>query len=148
MDAELKAKLERVRGWLQADAGRVVVAAVCGAAVELSSEVPQAYAEFLKVSDGARFGELDLWSCAGLEENRWVVGEEFRGWTAIGQLVYEPLLMGRDGAVVLTPNHGAVVRLGGFDDFLGAVLGEGYKDLFDGAQESRWFEALLSMGLR
>lgn len=91
-----------------------------------------AYGELLGVCDGARFGELVLWSAAELDGQQYRIAGAIAGEAlCVGQLDVSPLALDGDGELWLVGDERygeATRRLGRLDDVLLAAL-----DQLDGA---------------
>jgi hypothetical protein len=104
------------------------------------------YAAFIsRLSDGGRFGVVDLWSGSELMGNQFRVTEPEK-YVEIGQVLYEPLLMDKDSQVYWSKDE--VLRsLGSFDCFLrDYVFGSGYLALSATADDP-WWSLMLQNGI-
>lgn len=149
MDEALKSRLERIRSILRNDPDTIVAGDLRDPATDSLAAVWAPYAALLRIADGGRLGVVDLWSAAELLDNAWVA-EHLPGgpekWLAIGQLLYEPIGMNREGKVTVFPAHAPPRSLGTLDSFLEAITGPGYARLFDGADQTPWWEVLRTAG--
>jgi hypothetical protein len=150
MTPEIERRMAVLRRTLDEEPSRLMAGKVNLPASESTEGVWPPYADFLSVADGGRFGEVDLWSAQELPANEWVA-EGLPGgvgrWTAIGQVVYQPLGMAQDGSVTFFPEHEPPVEFGTLDEFLLRITGGDYKSVFAGAERSPWFKVLQAAGL-
>jgi hypothetical protein len=152
MNDRLKSRIEKLRRLLLSRGDGVLLGefrAELKKAPEL--ELIPAHAAFLAVSDGGRFGSVDVWSSDELPQNQFRAEVRPGGtshWLEIGQVAYAPVFLRRsDGAIELpefahTTNR-VVPDIDTFLDYY--VFGSQYAELFDGAQNDRWNGFLASV---
>lgn len=103
------------------------------------------YYDLLKVTNGARCGDIDFWSYSELESNQYVLSDiqdDKESWLSIGQILYEPLLMNRfDGNVYKLDEDGTTMNgFGELDFFLkNDVFGSGYCKVIPDSEQDDWF---------
>jgi len=103
------------------------------------------YYDLLRITNGARCGDIDLWSYGELERNQYVLSDmqdEEESWLSIGQILYEPLIMNRfDGNVYKLDEDGNTMNgFGELDFFLkNDVFGSGYCKLIPDSEQDDWF---------
>lgn len=111
------------------------------------------YYDLLKVTNGARCGDIDLWSYSELERNQYVLSDmqdDKQSWLAIGQILYEPLLMNRfDGNVYKLDEDGTTMNgFGELDFFLkNDVFGSGYCRVIPDSEQDDWYLFLEKKGI-
>lgn len=103
------------------------------------------YYDLLKVTNGARCGDIDFWSYSELGRNQYVLSDmqdDKESWLAIGQILYEPLLMNRFGGNVykLDENGATMNGFGELDFFLkNDVFGSGYCRVIPDSEQDDWY---------
>lgn len=106
------------------------------------------YCEFLKACNGARCGDIDLWSINDLLQNQfYIVGMDGGKdeWLCIGQVLYEPLMLNKqDGIVYLFRkdelDNTPIFCFESFSELIeNYVFGEGYKDIVPNAENDEWY---------
>lgn len=111
------------------------------------------YYDLLKVTNGARCGDIDLWSYSELERNQYVLSDmqdDKESWLAIGQILYEPLLMNRfDGNVYRLDEDGTTMNgFGELEFFLeNIVFGSGYCRVIPDSEQDDWVLFLKKKGI-
>ena len=65
--------------------------------------IAPAHCSFLKLCNGGTFGDIILWSAEELLENQYHIPAEQPSWYEIGQLLYEPLFLGKHTQYVIFP---------------------------------------------
>lgn len=107
-----------------------------------------AYADFLRVCDGGRFGEIDLWAGDELGGNQYLVSSIPGGasrWLVIGQVLYQPLALERSTSqLTLFDTEGLEARaLGDLDKFLeGLLSAQGYLAVTQAEEPDEWSRLL------
>lgn len=106
-----------------------------------------AYSEFLKVTDGARFGAIDFWSYDDLKRNQFVLHERQNSngtLLSVGQILYQPLILDSADQSVYTFKQDddlaiPLTFIGDFDDFLSTyVFGEKYQEIIPDYNGDEW----------
>lgn len=111
------------------------------------------YYDLLKLTNGARCGDIDLWSYSELERNQYVLSDmqdDKASWLSIGQILYEPLIMNRfDGTVCRLDEDGtAMYGLGELEFFLNdVVFGSGYCKVIPDSEQDDWYLFLKKKGI-
>ncbi|MEK4063903.1 MULTISPECIES: hypothetical protein [Paenibacillus] len=113
------------------------------------------YFEFLKESDGARCGAVDLWSFDEFPSHQSRVSDFLGGienWIEVGQVLYEPLVIDKNSGQVYCFCQGHPARvgqtLGDFHYFLlNYVFGGKYEELIPDAHLDDWYQFLKRIGL-
>ncbi|POZ55840.1 hypothetical protein MKY08_13610 [Lysinibacillus sp. FSL M8-0337] len=111
------------------------------------------YYDFLRLTNGARCGDIDLWGYSELEKNQYVLSDlqdEKESWLSIGQILYEPLLINRlDGNVYeFIVDDGSKNCLGELDFFLkNYVFGSSYSKVIPNSEKDDWFLFLKKNGM-
>lgn len=111
------------------------------------------YYDLLKITNGARCGDIDLWSYSELESHQYVLSDiqdDKESWLAIGQILYEPLIMNRfDGNVYKLDEDGTTMNgFGELDFFLkNAVFGSGYCRVIPDSEQDDWYLFLKKKGI-
>lgn len=108
------------------------------------------YYEFLKICNGARFGDIDFFSFDNLDDAQYFIEDSLddnHQWMNIGQILYEPLVIDKkDGRIYQLgsyPGEGTVKCYGEFDDFLlEYVFGEKYKEIIPDSEDDEWYKVL------
>ena len=103
--------------------------------------------QFLTEADGGRFGSIDIWSFAELDQNQFYTSQMPGGsdaWLVIGQILYEPLAISREtNKVVCYPQNGEPRDLGEIDRFLiHNAFGVGYAEIIPDAEQEEWWRVL------
>lgn len=152
MNDSLKLRIEHLRAALERrDDGVTFGEFRAGRKAPSREALNPLHAAFLDLSDGGRFGAVDLWSTDELEENQFRAQAKPGGadsWLEIGQIVYEPIFLRRSDSTVHLPQFrgGAAHTTMNFDTFLeDYVFGNKYAQLYDGAGEERWHTFLSSV---
>ena len=70
---------------------------------EVLQLIAPVHSAFLKLCNGATFGDIILWSVEELLENQYRVPSEQPSWYEIGQLLYEPLFLDKHSQCVIFP---------------------------------------------
>jgi hypothetical protein len=117
-------------------------------------KILQRYFDFLKESDGARCGAIDLWSFNELDTNQYRVTElsgSIEKWFEIGQILYEPLVIDKiSGEVYLFEGYpdGEGRSFGDLEDFLlNYVFGGRYAEIIPNAESDEWYQFLKRINL-
>lgn len=103
------------------------------------------YYNLLKLTNGARCGDIDFWSYSEIERNQYVLSDiqdDKQSWLAIGQILYEPLIMNRsDGNVYKLDEDGTTMNsFGDLDFFLkNVVFGSGYCRVIPDSEQDDWY---------
>jgi len=113
------------------------------------------YFALLNLTNGARCGDIDLWSYSELERNQYVLSDiqdEKESWLSIGQILYEPLIMNKfDGNVYrfITDEDDTLMNCFGELDFFlkNYVFGSGYCKAIPNFEEDDWFLFLKKKGM-
>ncbi|MDK8179563.1 hypothetical protein [Paenibacillus sp. UMB4589-SE434] len=111
------------------------------------------YYDLLKVTNGARCGDIDLWSYSELEGHQYVLSDmqdDKESWLAIGQILYEPILMNRfDGNVYRLDEDGTTMNgFGELDFFMqNVVFGSGYCRVIPDSEQDDWLLFLKKKGI-
>lgn len=154
MDQVIHQRLRLVRHYLDSDP-RSLTAAKLREGWSGDQQVPDegsAYFEFLKESDGARFGIIDLFDHALLPERNSDIEEFDTGlWLCVGQVLYEPLLIDRrnGNVAILKRDSGEIIKIAAsFDAFLeNYAIGPRYSELLARPAEDRWSQVLRSLAI-
>ncbi len=99
--------------------------------------------EFLKVSDGGRYGSIDMFANRNLAANQfWLEQIPAKDALVVGQILYRPLFLDSDSYHLLFSPAGAdLVDLGPADDvLLHQFLGQGYERLGPSFREDEWWD--------
>jgi len=105
------------------------------------------YSEFLKITNGARFGSIDLWNYDDLKRNQFVLHDRQNSkesLISIGQILYEPLILDINDQSVYTFKQDddpdiAMTFIGDFDSFLSNyVFGEWYGKIIPDYDSDQW----------
>ena len=153
MTPDVESRLDAMRRTLAASPLGVVAGEVRGpwsGETCLADGWPE-YRAFLEACDGGRFGSVDLWSASELAGKQFLGADlpgERADWIVVGQLLYEVLALDARGQVVVARRDGPHESLGGLDDFLIRLLGEGYSTLVEGGEQDEWWDVLGDAGLR
>lgn len=111
------------------------------------------YYDLLKVTNGARCGDIDLWSYSELERNQYVLSDmqdDKESWLAIGQILYEPFIMNKfDGTVYRLDEDGTTMNdFGELDFFMqNVVFGSGYCKVIPDSEQDDWYLFLKKKGI-
>lgn len=111
------------------------------------------YYDFLKLTNGARCGDIDLWSYSEVEHNQYVLSDiedDKESWLSIGQILYEPLIMNRfDGTVYRLDEDGTTMNgYGELEFFLNEVVfGSEYCKVIPDSEQDDWFLFLKKTGI-
>ncbi|OBY78144.1 hypothetical protein BBG47_18000 [Paenibacillus sp. KS1] len=103
------------------------------------------YYDLLKITNGARCGDIDFWSYSEFESRQYVLSDiqdDKESWLAIGQILYEPLIMNRfDGNVYKLDEDGTTMNgFGELDFFMqNVVFGSGYCKVIPDSEQDDWF---------
>lgn len=115
-----------------------------------------AYSDFLEVTNGARFGSIDLWSYENLKRSQFVLLDRQNtqgSLLAIGQVLYVPLILDTSNHSVYTFKQDEELDvpmkfLGEFDDFLNNyVFGKKYGEIIPDYETDEWILFLKSIGV-
>ena len=114
------------------------------------------YIEFLKISDGAYFGEIILFSSSELAKNQFYV-ETLQGereiWLFIGHILYEPIVINKvDGKVYRfyrdVPTDTLEECFGSFDNFLKEyAFSRKYSSIVPVDQDDEWVKLLTELNM-
>jgi hypothetical protein len=105
------------------------------------------YSEFLDITNGARFGAIDLWSYDDLTRNQFVLHDRQNSkesLISIGQILYEPIILDINDQKVYTfklddDSDIPMTFIGGFDYFLrNYVFGERYGEILPDYDSDEW----------
>ncbi|WP_053781345.1 hypothetical protein [Paenibacillus xylanivorans] len=121
---------------------------------DIDANLVQFY-EFLKISNGARFGSIDLWAYEELERQQYRLDQwigESDNWLEIGQLLYEPVVISKlTGEISILMDEVSIndsKKIIQFDDFLiHYILGKGYEELVPGFEYDEWYHFLVRLKL-
>lgn len=121
---------------------------------DIEANLVQFY-EFLKISNGARFGSIDLWAYEELERQQYRLDQwigESDNWLEIGQLLYEPVVISKlTGEISILMDEVSIndsKKIIQFDDFLiHYILGKGYEELVPGLEYDEWYHFLVRLKL-
>lgn len=111
------------------------------------------YYNLLRLTNGARCGDIDLWSYSELEKNQFVllnIQDDKESWLSIGQILYEPLIMNRFNGNVFKyiVDEDSMKCFGEFNFFLkNSVLGSGYCNIIPNSENDDWFMFLKKKGI-
>lgn len=111
------------------------------------------YYNLLRLTNGARCGDIDLWSYSELEKNQFVLSniqDEKESWLSIGQILYEPLIINRFNGNVYKyiVDEDSMICFGKFNFFLkNSVLGSGYCNIIRNSENDDWFLFLKKNGI-
>lgn len=111
------------------------------------------YQEFIKFSNGARFGSVDLWSLDDIPRNQFYISEYSNIWTCVGQILYEPIVIDKKNAYIylfdINTNYVSdKIKFGEFNNFLNEfVLGEQYSRIIPDADSDDWYLFLKKIGV-
>ena len=153
MKKELAEMINNIRQKLEEDPSSIIYAQIKG---RCESEMRDAfctneYYDFLKESNGARFGIIDFCNFERMEGIQFRVtdlpGAE-KEWLCIGQILYEPLVMNRKSKLLYLYFQGneddkEPIYFGQFDDFLANyVFGAKYAEIVPNCDEDDWYAFL------
>lgn len=105
------------------------------------------YSGFLEITNGARFGSIDLWSLDDLKRNQFVLLDRQNSkesLISIGQILYEPLVLDISDQSVYTfkqddDSNIPMTFIGDFDYFLSNyVFGERYGEIIPDYDNDEW----------
>lgn len=157
MNEDIKKMLDRLKEALNEDPSTIVFGklnnGITGIQEEEDSLRLGKYYDLLKLTNGARCGDIDLWSYSELERNQYVLSDmqdDKASWLSIGQILYEPLIMNRfDGTVYRLDEDGTTMYgLGELEFFLNdVVFGSGYCKVIPDSEEDDWFLFLKKKGI-
>ncbi|MFJ5789242.1 hypothetical protein ACIP9G_04080 [Lysinibacillus sp. NPDC093197] len=111
------------------------------------------YYNLLRLTNGARCDDIDLWSYSELEKNQFVLSniqDEKESWLSIGQILYEPLIINRFNGNVYKyiVDEDSMICFGKFNFFLkNSVLGSGYCNIIPNSENDDWFLFLKKNGI-
>ena len=116
-----------------------------------NNDIFPAYYEFLKVCNGARCGDIDLWSNNDLPDTQFYIEELDGGrdiWLCIGQILYEPLIFNcMDEKVYFFRkdelDSAPIFIFDSFYDFFkNYVFGQKYKEIIPDVDNDSWYDFL------
>lgn len=151
MDRSISRRLDRVRRYTATDPSTVTVVALRSGthSAHAPSQGLTDYFDFLTVSNGARFGIVDLFGLEMLPASQ--AGSQGAEWFRIGQVLYDPLLVHQHSGLVAVYDRlqGVTIELGvRFWDFLRHfILGSRYAELSPSPQGDRWYRVLSDLGM-
>lgn len=144
MNEELKNRLETLRKALSADPMGPIIGAIPpgnpGAATRSSH-----WNAFLNLSDGARFGSVDLFAERNLDANQFrlnELGAKASHHLIVGQVLYQPLLLDTElNELSLLDDSANIIRLGPTDEVITTFfLGRRYVELSPVFAEDEWWD--------
>ncbi|SHL73469.1 hypothetical protein [Flavobacterium chilense] len=106
------------------------------------------YSDFLKITNGARCGSIDLWSHNDLQRNQFILFDRQnskKSLISIGQILYEPLILDINNQNVYTFKRGdesstPMTFIRDFEYFLNNyVFGEKYGEIIPDYENDEWF---------
>lgn len=103
------------------------------------------FKDFIKFSNGARYGSIDLWSIEDLPKKQFYIQEDIDTLLCIGQILYEPIVISKkDGNLFLfdTINNSIDYdkNFGSFNNFLDRfVLGDKYGEIIPEVESDEWY---------
>lgn len=157
MDDQLKSIIKKVKEKLAAEPESIIYGELNegNTDIEVTNDCFKQYFEFLKESDGARCGAVDLWAFDELFLHQFRVSDFSGGtekWIEVGQVLYEPLVIEKDSGQVYCFYQGhpdkAAQTLGDFNYFLlNYVFGRKYEELVPDAHLEDWYQFLKRIGL-
>src|SRR3954447_528386 len=107
MNAILKARIEGLRHALEARSDGIAIGQFRpGTQKFLSQDLNPMLEEFLRITNGGRFGCIDFWSAEELPKVQYRAADEPGGaaqWLEIGQLLYEPIFLHRARGTIHLP---------------------------------------------
>lgn len=153
MNQSIQNKLAKLRNFCASDKASITYVRVKNGANATSPPFPGAvqYFEFLKETDGARFGIIDLFGSTLLPEKQ-SERTQFDPQQAycVGQVLYEPLFVGsHSGAVFLQSDLAEFPNevYADFDHFLdNCAMGPEYAALCARPDEDRWYRKMIDLG--
>lgn len=158
MNEDIKKIIDCLKEGLKEDPSNIVFGKLNDGIVGVNENVSLewgGYHELLKITNGARCGDIDLWSYSELERNQYVLSDiqdEKESWLSIGQILYEPLIINRfDGNVyrLIMDEDGSMMNyFGDLEFFLKKyVFGSGYCEIIPDSEEDDWFLFLKKKGI-
>lgn len=158
MNDEIKKIIDCLKEGLKEDSSNIVFGKLNDGIVavnEVNSLKIGKYSDLLKGTNGARCGDIDLWSYSELERNQYVLSDiqdEKESWLSIGQILYEPLIINRfDGNVyilIMDEDSTMMNCFGELDFFLkNYVFGSGYCEIIPNSEEDDWYLFLKMKGI-
>ncbi len=152
MDGQLKSIIGKVKEKLVAEPDSIIYGELNegNTGIKFDNDYLKQYFEFLKESDGARCGAVDLWSFNELSLHQSRVSDFLGGtekWIEVGQVLYEPLVIEKYSGQVYYFYQGHPARVGQtFGDFnyflLNYVFGRRYEELVPDAHLEDWYQFL------
>ncbi len=156
MNNDIKTIIDCLKEGLKGDPSSIVFGKLNDGIGEVNEETRLKlgkYYDFLSLTNGARCGEIDLWSYSELEKNQYVLSDiqdEKESWLSIGQILYEPLLINRfDGNVYeFIVDDGSKSCFGELDFFLkNYVFGSSYCKVIPNSEKDDWILFLKENGI-
>ncbi|WP_377887534.1 hypothetical protein [Alkalihalobacillus sp. R86527] len=154
MEDLLKLSIEKVMNELLADPDSIIYGEL-NRGIEKSVEnniTPIDYYYFLKLSDGARCGAIDIWSYEELPSHQFRVSDFSGGhekWIEVGQVLFEPLVIHKESeAVYLYQSEQLLKVADNFEEFiLTFAFGDKYEELIPDSYFDEWFLLLKRLDL-
>ncbi|GAB0171123.1 SUKH-4 family immunity protein [Lysinibacillus sp. CTST325] len=154
MNEDIKKIIDCLKEGLNEDHSYIVFGKLNDGIEEVNSLKLGKYYDLLKLTNGARCGDIDLWSYNELESNQYVLSDiqdEKESWLSIGHILYDPLIINRfDGNVYrFIMDEGTMMNCyGEFDSFLkNYVFGSGYCKVIPNSEEDDWVLFLKERGI-
>ncbi len=154
MNDMIRAKLAKIRRFCAKNPNSITVVNLSEPVRSILAPKPGAekYFDFLRESDGARFGIVDFFSLKLLPQRQLEIDEVVKvDWYCIGQILYEPLLVHNETGLVakygVDARHLTEMKMD-FDEFLyETILGSRYAELCPRPEDDHWFQSMQSLGL-
>lgn len=146
MNESLRTKMAQVKEKLDADPAGVIAGEFRPSTTSVATGIA-CWDQFLAVTNGGRFGSIDIWSTDEIDQNQFYTSQMPGGssaWLVVGQVLYEPLAVSRKThEIVLHPQNGSPKNLGEIDQFLmHNVFGEGYADIVPDVEQEEWWQVI------
>lgn len=156
MDTKLFHTINLVKKELDKDPASIIFAQL-KPGVKVSDDEAEkmgVYSDFLEVTNGSRFGAIDLWSYGDWKTNQFVLHNRQNAQgslISIGQILYEPLVLDINDQSVYTfrqyeGQDVPMTLIGDFDYFLkNYVFGERYGEIIPDYDTDEWILFLKSI---
>lgn len=154
MKKEVSLKINVIRENLAANPEGIISGEIGMSNSNLKLMFPEKWSEFidfLSVTDGGRFGSIDIWSSEYLMDKQFYATDLPGGrdkWLIIGQILYQPIAMDLDSRliyIISIDNYCEMRVIGDFEWFiLEVLLGKHYIDVVPDGEQDEWWGVLLA----
>lgn len=157
MSDNIRCIIRNVREKLQDELNAIFIGTIKeGNPNPLPNEKVKDCIDFLKESNGASFGQIDLFPLNELDRNQFYV-ETLQGkkehWICIGLVLYEPIVLNKINGQVYRFYRDIETEIpeecfGEFNNFLtNYVFGKKYAEIIPSAEDEEWYQFLKKVNL-